>query len=460
MKVIKKLGAILLVLSIAVSCFLIPASADEALDTASKGVVYVTADFDGSADSYALNVGGMVVPVPVGMVWRMAGSGFVVGELEDDARYIVTNAHVVTDEHDKLATTITVWFSEKANKFMIAEVRHIDTVRDICILELPEESSERAPIALCDIETVSVGDKVYALGYPDYGTAGQNYTKNDVSDLMVTQGIVSKLTRHNFTSDVGVDAVMSDVQTSHGNSGGPLINENGAVIGINTYVTTSAASESANSAIAITTKELIPILKSLDVPYELYNADGSESDEDDDEDDDKKSSGSLEIDFSDSNTIIILIVVAAALVIAIILIAVIVSTNKKKSAKAPAPQQPVQQSMMQQPVQQPVKPANAIIKGESGLFNGRVFNIDNKIVLGRKPDRCVVCYPVDAKGISGVHCEIRKNGTGYEIVDLGSSHGTFLGNGQKLIPNVPVQVTNGTYFYLGSSEQMFQIKID
>lgn len=93
-----------------------------------------------------------------------------------------------------------------------------------------------------------------------------------------------------------------------------------------------------------------------------------------------------------------------------------------------------------------------------GFMANRSFNINGSIVLGRNPQKCTVCYPVDSKGISGVHCQIRQTASGYEIMDRGSSNGTFLGSGERLTPNVPVFIPYGTYFYLGSAEQLFQIK--
>ncbi|MDE7360458.1 MAG: FHA domain-containing protein, partial [Oscillospiraceae bacterium] len=107
----------------------------------------------------------------------------------------------------------------------------------------------------------------------------------------------------------------------------------------------------------------------------------------------------------------------------------------------------------------PAMSANgAVITGMKGIMANRTFNVNGSVVIGRNAQKCNVAYPVDAKGVSGVHCQIRQANGGYEIIDCGSSNGTYLGNGQKLIPNVPVFIPNGSYFYLGSAEQLFQIK--
>ncbi len=99
----------------------------------------------------------------------------------------------------------------------------------------------------------------------------------------------------------------------------------------------------------------------------------------------------------------------------------------------------------------------ASITGIKGIMAGRSFPISGSAVIGRNPEKCTICFPVNTQGISGLHCEIRRNGSVYEIIDRGSSCGTFLGSGQKLAENVPTALPSGMYFYLGSTEQLFQI---
>ncbi len=148
--------------------------------------------------------------------------------------------------------------------------------------------------------------------------------------------------------------------------------------------------------------------------------------------------------------IIALLAVAAVVVVAVVM----VTKGKKQPVQGSAPVQsaaPVQNAA-------PAQRGTPMLICEKGLLANRTFPIGSGVIIGRNTQKCSVCFPVDAKGVSGVHCEIRRNGSVFEIIDRGSSYGTTLGNGQKFTPNVPVTIPDGTYFMVGSAEQLFQIK--
>lgn len=413
MKATKRIAAMLAVLIMAFCCMGFTAFADgDPIADASNSVVFIRSEF---WDGYGF------------------GSGFAVGEKGQPVEYIVTNAHVVHDGvTGQTSDYITVYFNVMANKFMVAEIYHLDKVKDICVLKLPEPTTERQALPLGRADEVSTGNTVYALGYPDYGTVGQDYNKFDTSDIVVTRGIISKIARADMTladasSDTDTNVFMTDAAISSGNSGGPMINENGALIGINTASTTDAASSTAHSGFAVTVSEVIPALNSAGANYQFYDE--------------------ITEDGGNNNTMLIVIIaVAAAVVIGAIVAVTVIAAGKKSKGKS------------SKQTDGGKKSNEAVVIGVSGRFAGSTFAIDNRVVIGRNPEKCTVCYPVDTKGISGVHCEIRKTSNGFEIVDCGSSNGTFLGNGQRLQPNVPTTIPNGTYFYLASNEQMFQIK--
>lgn len=383
-----------------------------------------------------------VVLVSAGSGW---GSGFAVGKTGENPQYIVTNCHVITDDNGNVYNDITVYFSAAANKYVSAEVVAADTSKDLCVLELPEPTSERKPATLCKSDSVSKGDEVFVLGYPAYSLAGKNYVTFDTKDITSAKGSISQKTRVNNSGAIGTNVYMTDAVIDNGNSGGPMINANGEVIGIASW-SIASKDESGNNrtdgGYATIVDELIPMLNSNSVPYTLSTdapAAGEES-----------VAADANTQPSSDNTLIIVIAVAAAVVvIAIVIVIVVVSKNKKQAPAAvpqgvPSPAAKISQG--------------AVITGMKGFMANRSFNINGSIVLGRNPQKCTVCYPVDSKGISGVHCQIRQTASGYEIMDLGSSNGTFLGSGERLTPNVPVFIPDGTFFYLGSAEQLFQIK--
>ena len=96
------------------------------------------------------------------------------------------------------------------------------------------------------------------------------------------------------------------------------------------------------------------------------------------------------------------------------------------------------------------------IRGEGGYFDGRKFELDGSITIGRQQERCNICYPIDAKGISGIHCQLRKIGDQVELIDLGSSYGTFV-NGQMITPNTAVMLNAGDRFWLASEKNTFVV---
>ncbi len=136
-----------------------------------------------------------------------SGSGFVV----DSAGYILTNAHVIDG-----AGRLTVVFDDGAR--LTPQVVASDATRDIALLKIePARQLTVLPFATEARE----GDEVVALGYP-----------LDLRDRMtVTQGIFSA-----FRTFDGVGYVQTDAATNPGNSGGPLLNLRGEVVGMNTSV--------------------------------------------------------------------------------------------------------------------------------------------------------------------------------------------------------------------------------
>jgi S1-C subfamily serine protease len=143
------------------------------------------------------------------------GSGFVI----DGQGHIVTNDHVVDG-----ATSISVEFADGAS--YDAQLVGADPSTDVAVIKVSAPSSELTPLQLGDSSTVQVGDQVVAIGSP----LGLDET--------VTSGIVSALNR-TITSpnQFAINgAIQTDAAINHGNSGGPLLNQSGQVIGINSQI--------------------------------------------------------------------------------------------------------------------------------------------------------------------------------------------------------------------------------
>lgn len=163
------------------------------------------------------------LPVPTPRVQGL-GSGWVF----DDAGHVVTNEHVVNG-----AEKVTVVFQDGTE--VPARVVGTDPSTDVAVLEL-EEERESSPLPLGSTSSLQLGDTVIAIGSP-LGLQGT-----------VTAGIVSGLGRdiqapNRFTID---GAVQTDAALNHGNSGGPLLDASGRVVGMNAQI---ASETGANSGI-------------------------------------------------------------------------------------------------------------------------------------------------------------------------------------------------------------------
>jgi S1-C subfamily serine protease len=143
------------------------------------------------------------------------GSGFVV----DKDGYIVTNYHVIEDASD-----VEVNFS--SDDRVPAKIVGSDPSTDLAVLKIDAQASALTPLPLGNSDAVHVGDAVVAIGNP-FGL-----------ERSVTAGIVSALQR-DITAPNGytIDKVIqTDAPINRGNSGGPLLNARGEVIGVNSQI--------------------------------------------------------------------------------------------------------------------------------------------------------------------------------------------------------------------------------
>ena len=175
------------------------------------------------------------------------GSGFVL----DKEGHIVTNYHVVQG-----ADKIQVGFSNNAS--YSAKLVGSDPSTDIAVIKVNGSSRALTPLPLGNSDRVQVGDEVVAIGNP-FGL-----------DRTATAGIISAIQRR-ITAPNGFSidhALQTDAPVNHGNSGGPLIDARGSVIGVNSQIETGTNGGSGNVGIAFavpsnTVKDVVAqILKS------------------------------------------------------------------------------------------------------------------------------------------------------------------------------------------------------
>jgi len=207
------------------------------------GVVEVLADFQPAGGFGPQGGGGQAL-----------GTGFVVS----DKGHILTNAHVVS-ENGARADKVTVVFKDAGEQTARVEaaIVGVDDGSDVALLKVdPSQVGELNVLQLGDSEKVKVGEPVVAIGNP-LGF-----------DLSLTEGIVSAVDR-SLQSPNGMvisNGIQTDAAINSGNSGGPLIDSSGKVIGINEQI---ASQSGGNEGLGFA----VPINTAVDVMEEL-KADG------------------------------------------------------------------------------------------------------------------------------------------------------------------------------------------
>jgi putative serine protease PepD len=170
------------------------------------------------------------------------GSGFLI----DRAGHVLTNAHVVTGGEDD----VSLRFQDRRET--PAEVLGVDESTDLAVLEAKSVSEAAGVLPLGTSKGLAVGDPVLAIGNP-LGLEGT-----------ATTGIVSALKREIFApNDFPIhNVIQTDAAINHGNSGGPLLDAGGRVIGINSQIATeSGGNDGIGFAIPIDTVR--PVAESI-----------------------------------------------------------------------------------------------------------------------------------------------------------------------------------------------------
>jgi S1-C subfamily serine protease len=190
---------------------------------AAPGVVQITATstVQTSSDPFGL------LP-PTRETQQALGSGFVI----DKAGHILTNEHVIQG-----ASKVQVSFS--GQDAIRATVVGKDPSTDVAVLKIDAHARALTPLPFGDSDAVQVGDQVVAIGNP-FGY-----------DRTLTAGVVSAVGREIASPNSSPidNAIQTDAAINHGNSGGPLLNDAGEVIGVTSQISTGSTGEQGNIGI-------------------------------------------------------------------------------------------------------------------------------------------------------------------------------------------------------------------
>lgn len=428
------------------------------------------------------------------------GTGFAIGEAGKPSAIFVTNQHVIENAIAIYILLDDQWYTEwdkgLSEGNLDTEMEHAvsceviytpDSYPDYAILRAERVITERVALPMMRAEHAVPGDTIYTLGYPGTSDTASLFREAYLHELhasidamTITKGSISRFTV--LEAESNTEAIQIDADINHGNSGGPLITEDGYVIGVNTWGVTS---DNQTVELALEIDYVIERLKNLvetgvlhGFTYTVYDptmppptvpdttkpSDDKEKDED--KDDDK---GFLDLDIDPT----LLVIAAAAVVVVALVVVIVVLVTKKNAPKKMHVQSSIPVTAPQvQDFPKTVAAVDSIGKtmpaypvgnyrlvGSEGFFKGRRFAVDRPLRLGRDPQKNDLVFAANTPGISGVHCVLTPAPDGVTLTDLGSSYGTILSDGTKLEPNKPVTLKEGQGFYLGSQNQSFLLEL-
>lgn len=424
------------------------------------------------------------------------GSGFGVGAAGEPTDIFVTNWHVVSDQSGGLCPSVYILLNNDAvvydssGRLILNEENMVRCevlgnpveYPDFAILRAERVVDERVALPLLSVENVEPLEPVFALGYP--GTAdnlnGLQYLYADIDGINATSGTITRI--EEIPSMDNTKVVVHSCEINHGNSGGPLVTSEGAVVGINTYRLEIPAGEEDNRGISrfnssVVIDYVMDELDALGISYDVFDPNQKEP---------------------LPQWVIPAAAAGAALILAVIFL--LVRMQKKSREKEAAQAQHMAKQMekigaamgqvqkqaqeakqearnaqrqvqnAQQRQQKPTPSGSGIpvpvqgtdsgfrLQGVTGVFAGRRLVIGDRMRIGRDSTANELIYPEKTQGISGRHCELLMNNGQLYLRDLGSSYGTFYKD-HRIKPNQAVPLRAGDTFYLAHTKESFRIDL-
>lgn len=289
------------------------------------------------------------------------GSGFVIKN-EPGEVLIATNDHVVEGN----PTSISIWVGE--DRMVDAEIVFTTSQKDLCVLKVTDKINMK-PLTLSR-EEPQHGAAIYVVGYPGAGDILSDTQAHTSESVTITDGIISAI--RSFTIEKGgkpVKLLQVNAAINSGNSGGPLFNTKGEVIGINTYKV-NADSQGVFGSVAVS--ELLALLDKHNIEIPVVTS-------------------------SPSNSVAVIIGAVAVLLVVILLI----SVKKKKAHKKTAKRSRTKEKSVTLTTYMQQYPQGLGVNGAVSLLLGAAIQLrnlhnDGKLHLQICPDNILI----SANGVS------------------------------------------------------------
>lgn len=212
--------------------------------------------------------------VGVGIISIGEGCGtcFAIGKTDEPIHYLVTCCHCVMDDNGCILTnSLSVYIRDPEKKYLVSVVEY-DEEHDLAILESEEALTGIEPLALAH-KDAGYNDTVYAVGYPesmypkdDEGKPQFDPTQFDLRNPKCKKGEIRNL-HWIINSEVGIikDTYKISMEAERGMSGGPIVNENGYVIGVQE---SAGREEDKVVSFAVKINHLKEMLRLYEIDYE------------------------------------------------------------------------------------------------------------------------------------------------------------------------------------------------
>jgi hypothetical protein len=402
--------------------------------------------------------------VSTGLEIDGTGSGFVVGE-----RHVVTNWHVCCMEVKatgvEIKRTLAVMAGPR-NSPMEAQVLWFSIDKDLAVLETTK-SLGRPAVVFAAGAHLKEGQPVWALGFPGaserFAEAEFEYTPT------LTQGIISRFMRgHSRKGTAPAQLIQMTAAVNPGNSGGPLYNECGEVVGVNSAKALTPVVSPSGDVLrvpeadginwSVLVDELLPELDKLGLKYAAASG--------------VCKPGAAIAGGQGMENVVVKIMTAMA----IAGLMYVLRLQRVRSAMSRF-LLAVHTRLMQPPAKKPLATAagtgaqagtitavadmlagpHKVLRGVNGFYAGQAIPLDQTgCVIGR--DGSVANLVVPSNNVSKRHCQLRLDGGGTLLLeDLWSSNGTFLATGERLAPNRAYTLRPGDRFFVADPENTFEI---
>ena len=356
------------------------------------------------------------------------GSGFAVGKAGKDSDVFLTNWHVITIGGNFPTDYVKIWILKEncpilsnyePDPYNSIECRVMKTTSgypDYAIIKMQKFEPGYKALPLLPVEKVTKGTIVYALGFP-YVVEASSVEQFGGSNLTATNGIISRLGQLNWAGNT--NTIFHTATISRGNSGGPLVTEDGAVIGINTY---GFGETAVDYSCAIYIDYAMEGLDELGIEYTVY-----------------------------SKTWMIVAGVAAAVVV-IAAVVVFMIMRKKKAEKEEEERKKKEEEdrkrieeekRRKKAEEERLRIQNLLSKYKLVSADGKFYALSYPITVIGRDASCQVRLPGETKGVSHRHCQLS-----FQEDDLSSTYATFI-HEKQVPPNTPVKLHTGSYFCLG-----------